>query len=112
MSVLKEKLYAHQMKTLMTDEGLSGINGAIVIAIGLIVLLALFSMLPIIGSSIDESTVIVATSNWNATTNEDLTTGVDLWSQTAGLLTLVVIAGIFSFIWCAFMAWTPGKEDY
>jgi len=93
MSGVKEKLHGLKLE-LLNDKGNMMLDGVIVIGIGLIVLVAIFSIAPIIGSSIDESTVIVATSDWNATTNTDLTTGVNLWGQCASLLFLIVMISI------------------
>ena len=96
MSV-KEKIQEHQLRTL-TDDGVSMIDGAIGVAIGLIVLVAIFSIAPIIGSNIDASTTIGGASQWNSTTNEDLTTGSDLWIQNSSLLGLVVMVFVLSIV--------------
>lgn len=54
MCDLKEKLHGRRFKPL-NDEGVSMIDGAIGVAIGLIVLVAIFSLAPVIGSAIDSS---------------------------------------------------------
>ena len=107
---MKEKLQDHRWKTL-NDEGVSMIDGAIGVSIGLIVLVAIFSIAPLIGSSIDTSTTIPAGSQWNATTNTDLTTGVDLWTQNASLLALAVMVSILSLVIYSIMAIRGRQEE-
>jgi len=108
MSV-KEKIQEHQLRTL-TDDGVSMIDGAIGVAIGLIVLVAIFSIAPVIGSNIDQSTTIAAASQWNSTTNTDLTTGVDLWQQNSSLLALAVMVSILSLVIFSIMA-IRGRQE-
>jgi len=103
MCALKEKLYGWRLEplndkgTLMLDS-LQPIETAIGVAIGLIVVVAIYTIAPIIGSNIDASTTIAAASQWNSTTNTDLTTGVDLWTQNASLLALAIMVSILSLI--------------
>lgn len=63
------------------------------VAIGLIVLAAVFSLAPVIGDKIDNSVEINATSDWAA---DDIPTGVDIWSDNAALISLVVLVMIIS----------------
>ena len=67
------------------------------VAVGLIVLAAVFSLAPLIGSKIDDSITIPADSDWNSTA---IPSGVDIWSDNAsllGLVVLVIIIGLAIF---------------
>jgi hypothetical protein len=72
-------------------------------AIGLIVLVAVFSIAPLIGSNIDSAATVPPDSEWNATVNTDIPTGVDIWEQNAGLLMLAVMVSILSMVIWAIM---------
>ena len=66
------------------------------VAIGLIVLAAVFSLAPVIGDKIDSSVDVPNGSAWNTTENPDIPTGVDIWSDNASLISLVVLVMIIS----------------
>ncbi len=68
----------------------------IAVAIGLIVLAAVFSLAPVIGDKIDNSITVSADSEWNSTENANLPTGVDIWKDNASLISLVVLVMIIS----------------
>jgi len=68
----------------------------IAVAIGLIVLAAVFSLAPVIGDKIDSSVDVPAGSSWNTTENANIPTGVDIWSDNASLISLVVLVMIIS----------------
>ena len=87
----------------MNESGNTMIDVAVTMAIGLIVLVAVFSLAPLIGSSIDGATSVPAGSQWNATENADIPTGVGIWEQNAGLLMLAVMVSILSMIIWAIM---------
>lgn len=67
----------------------------IAVAIGLIVLAAVFSLAPVIGDKIDSSVDVPSGSDWNTSEN-DIPTGVDIWSDNASLISLVVLVMIIS----------------
>ena len=75
----------------MTMEGLGAM------AIGVLVLIVAFTIIPIVGSELDQAVTLPATSDWNATHNPDIPTGVDLWQSVGGILKvagiIVVVAG-------------------
>lgn len=75
--------------------------GALVgIAISVIVLIAVFSLAPVIGSNIDAAANVPAGSDWNATENVDLKTGAEVWTQYSGLIILVGLISLLSLaIW-------------
>ena len=87
----------------MNESGNTMIDVAVTMAIGLIVLVAVFSLAPLIGSSIDGATSVPTGSQWNATENEDIPTGVGIWEQNAPLLMLAVMVSILSMIIWAIM---------
>lgn len=68
----------------------------IAVAIGLIVLAAVFSLAPVIGDKIDSSVTVPSGSDWNTTEHTDIPTGVDIWSDNASLISLVVLVMIIS----------------
>jgi len=75
----------------MTMEGLGAM------AIGVLVLIVAFTIIPIVGSELDSAVTLGATSDWNASHNTDIPTGVDLWTSVGGILKvagiIVVVAG-------------------
>ena len=87
----------------MNESGNTMIDVAVTMAIGLIVLVAVFSLAPLIGSSIDGATSVPEGSQWNATENTDIPTGVGIWEQNAPLLMLAVMVSILSMIIWAIM---------
>lgn len=95
----QKKLFSRRMD----ESGNTMIDVAVTMAIGLIVLVAVFSLAPLIGSNIDGAASVPADSQWNATTNPDIPTGVGIWEQNAGLLMLAVMVSILSMIIWAIM---------
>jgi Flp pilus assembly pilin Flp len=87
----------------LDESGTTMIDVAVTMAIGLIVLVAIFSLAPLIGSNIDSASSVPASSQWNSTTNENIPTGVGIWEQNAGLLMLAVMVSILSMIIWAIM---------
>lgn len=87
----------------MNESGATMIDVAVTMAIGLIVLVAVYSLAPLIGSNIDGAASIPSGSQWNATENTDIPTGVGIWEQNAGLLILAVMVSILSLIIWAIM---------
>ena len=74
-------------------------------AIGIMVLVIIFGVIPMVGEKMDDVQDIGATSNWNNSVNDDIVRGSDLWSDTGGMIVLaaiisivgVVIAGVMRF---------------
>ena len=87
----------------MNESGNTMIDVAVAMAIGLIVLVAVYSLAPLIGSNIDSAATVPPDSQWNATVNTDIPTGVGIWEQNAGLLILAVMVSILSLIIWAIM---------
>lgn len=80
------------------EDGGTMIDVAITMAIGLIVLVAIFSLAPIIGSNIDGAATIDSGSQWNSSTNANIPTGVSIWEQNGALLILAVMVSILSLV--------------
>ncbi len=66
------------------------------VAIGLIVLAAVFSLAPVIGDKIDNSITVSSGSDWNTSENPNIPTGVSIWKDNASLISLVVLVMIIS----------------
>lgn len=80
------------------DSGVSMIDAAISLAVGLIVLVAVFSLAPLIGSNLDMAGQVPPGSQWNITENPSIPTGVSVWEQNATLLVLAVMVSILSLV--------------
>jgi hypothetical protein len=73
-------------------------------AIGVLVLVVIFSVIPMIGSEVDEATGdLAADSEWNATYNTDIPTGSGLWEDTGGMISLAAVIIIVGFVLGAIM---------
>lgn len=80
------------------DSGATMIDVAITMAVGLIVLVAVFSLAPLIGSNLDMAGQVPPGSQWNITENPSIPTGVSVWEQNATLLVLAVMVSILSLV--------------
>lgn len=80
------------------DSGVTMIDAAITMAVGLIVLVAVFSLAPLIGSNLDMAGQVPPGSQWNITENPSIPTGVSVWEQNATLLVLAVMVSILSLV--------------
>jgi hypothetical protein len=106
---LKAWAEAKQRSILLNDDGFGMIDAVTGTAIGIITLVAVFSIAPVIGFNIDNSVSIPATSQWNSTTNADMTTGAEIWTQTSSLLILAVMVSILSLVIFAIMRMRPAQ---
>lgn len=102
---------AYTKLALKDNEG-GMVEAAIAIAIGLIVLVAIFSIAPVIGDSIDNSISIDAASQWNSSVNTDLPTGVDIWTTNASMLGLAVMISILALVIFTIMRLRGGGGQY
>ena len=78
--------------------------GIIMMAGGLIALVAIFSIAPLIGHSIDAAIDVPANSSWNTTEHPEIPEGIDLWMDNAPLLALVVTVTILVMVIGAIMS--------
>lgn len=100
--LIATKAWALEKKAnlILNDHAIGTMDYLVGVAISVIVLVAVFSLAPVIGSSIDSSVAIPADSEWNASTNTGLTTGVEIWTQYSGLIILVGLISLLSVaIW-------------
>lgn len=71
----------------------------IAIAIGLITLIAVITVGPVVGGSIENAMpTLAADSSWNATYNTDLPDGADTWEQMVPLIVLAVLALVIGLV--------------
>lgn len=67
------------------------------VVVGLVVLIALYSFVPVIGANIDNAMPDTANgTQWDPDTNESLPSAIDLWESNAGLITLAILALLVS----------------
>lgn len=92
-------------KDFKKDEKAQGMFiGIIMMAGGLIALVAIFSIAPLIGHSIDAAIDVPTGSDWNTTENPTIPQGIDLWKDNAPLLALVVTVTILVMVIGAIMS--------
>ncbi|MHC1600065.1 MAG: hypothetical protein ACXQS5_04505 [Candidatus Methanospirareceae archaeon] len=70
-------------------------NEMVEIAIGSIILVIIFSIVPIIGDAIDTSVAIDESSQWAA---DGVPTGADIWKSNAPLTGLIGLGGVMILI--------------
>lgn len=68
------------------------------IAIGVLVLVVIFIIVPVIGESIDNAITIGPASNWNASVNADIPTGYGTWTTLAALLVVAALGIIVAVL--------------
>jgi len=69
------------------------------IAIGTLILIAVFMFVPYVGGTIEGSMPdLDADSQWNATTNTNLPDGAETWTTIASLLTLAAVVIVISIV--------------
>lgn len=67
------------------------------IAGGMLSLIVLFSLVPVIGSSVDNA-MPATEGDWNTTTNDKIPTGVELWTQIGPLLVLCALIAVIMVV--------------
>lgn len=72
-------------------------------AIGIMVLVIIFGVVPMVGEKMDNVQDIPTGSNWNHTTNDNIVRGSDLWSDTGGMIVLAAIISIVGVVIVAVM---------
>ena len=84
----------------MVQKGMT-IAGVGAMAIGVLLLLVVYTIIPVVGSQLDQSVTLPASgtgSQWNATVNTAIPTAVDTWESLGGILkvaALITIVGGF-----------------
>lgn len=73
-------------------------------AIGALILVVIFSVVPMIGSEVDDATGdLAADSQWNSTTNTDIATGADLWGSVGSMISLAAVIIVVGVVLAAIM---------
>ena|SRR3990167_8346844 len=81
-------------------KGTMTIQGIVAMAIGILGLIIVYTIIPLVGSELDQAVVLPGCTNsnatcangslpgsaWNNSVNSDVTTGVSLWTSIAGIL--------------------------
>jgi len=71
------------------SKGAMTIQGIVAMAIGVLGLIIIYTVIPLVGSEMDQAVVLPgsgAGSTWNASVNTDVPTAVSLWTSIAGIL--------------------------
>ncbi len=84
----------------MADKGMT-MQGLAAMAVGVLTLIVVFTIIPLVGSQLDQAVTLPATgagSTWNSSVTTTLPTAVSLWGSMGGILKVagvVVIVGGF-----------------
>jgi len=73
----------------MASKGGMTIQGIVAMAIGVLGLIIIYTVIPLVGSEMDQAVVLPAAgagSTWNNSVNTDVPTAVSLWTSIAGIL--------------------------
>jgi len=88
-------------------KGTMTIQGIVAMAIGILGLIIIYTVIPLVGSEMDQAVVLPGCTNntnattcnatklpgsaWNSTVDSDVPTAVSLWTSIAGILIVAVI---------------------
>ena len=108
----KDKLKAKVGALKEDKRGIAAIWALVTAAIAIAALVIIFAIVPMIGYQVDTAVPIPAASQWNATTNTDIVTGVGLWGSVGPLIKLVAIVSFLGLVIASviMLAGTPGGE--
>jgi len=70
-------------------KGTMTIQGIVAMAIGVLGLIIIYTVIPLVGSEMDQAVVLPNNgtgSAWNSSVNSDVPTAVSLWTSIAGIL--------------------------
>ena len=81
-----------------------------VAAIGIMILVIIFGVIPMVGEKMDDVQDLSATSQWNNSVNADIVTGAELWSDTGGMIVLAAIISIVGVVIVAVMRFRKSGE--
>ena len=79
-------------------------------AIGIMVLVVIFGVIPMVGERMDGVQSLGTTSEWNHSVNDDIVRGSDLWSDTGGMIVLAAIISIVGVVIGGVMAFRRKSE--
>jgi len=78
--------------------GVAAIWALVTASIAVAALVIIFAIIPMIGYQVDTAVPIPGSSQWNATTNPDMVTGVSLWGSVGPLIKLVAIVSFLGLV--------------
>ncbi|MDO5845540.1 MAG: hypothetical protein Q4Q04_01320 [Methanocorpusculum sp.] len=67
------------------------------VAIGILTLIIIYSLVPVVGASVDDAMPDIS-GQWNTTTNPDIPTGVDLWETMGPLIGLAALVAVIAIV--------------
>jgi len=106
----QEKFMRKQAAKIMGDNRaeISGGAGALIgLALVILIVALVFTIAPLLGSEVESAVDIPAGSQWNATENSDITTGVEVWEKSKLIIAALVIV-IMSIVIAYLIAMTRG----
>jgi len=74
------------------------IKDLVTVGVLIAVLVAVFAIVPLLGDQTDASVGYTDGSTWNPATNDDITSGQDIWATSSGLISLVVVISLLSLV--------------
>lgn len=89
---------------------MTNMNQLIAAAIGALILVVVFSVVPMVGSEVDEATGdLAADSEWNSTYNTDIATGSGLWEDVGSMISLAAVIIVVGVVLGAIMYFRKGQ---
>lgn len=89
---------AFKHKVGFTNKGEIGIMKLLSgVAIGVLTLIIIFSLVPVVGASVDDA-MPSTDGEWNSTTNPDIPTGVSLWQTMGPLIGLAALVAVIAIV--------------
>ena len=95
---IKEALKDKFTKLKKDKRGTATIWALVTASIAVAALVIIFAIIPMIGYQVDSAVPIPGGSQWNATTNTDIVTGVSLWGSIGPLIKLVAIVSFLGLV--------------
>ena len=96
----KVKLFVSDQFTKFKNDkrGTATIWALVTASIAVAALIIIFAIIPMIGYQVDSAVPIPASSQWNATTNDAIVSGVSLWGSIGPLIKLVAIVSFLGLV--------------
>jgi len=89
---------------------MANMNQLVGSAIGALILVVVFAVVPMVGSQVDDATGdLAADSEWNATYNTDLATGYGLWEDVGSMISLAAVIIVVGVVLGAIMYFRKGQ---
>jgi len=106
------KKLAEHIKKIRSDKrgSVATIWGLVTASIAVAALVIIFAIVPMIGYQVDTAVPIPSGSQWNATTNTNIVTGVSLWGSVGPLIKLVAIVSFLGLV-IASVILLAGREE-